>query len=485
MQELTKERISQMDGAELVEKVIDLFEYRDPLKREQLKFLMEERAKQLGMQRQFQRLLRAANAADRKLAEEYTAANASMNSGIALTFDAKGNPAETIDNYLAIFRGDERFSTFRFNTFKQTPEITENLTTRSWTNADDSQTLNYIERTYHLYHVEKFKHAMRVFCKERSYHPICEYIERLQWDGTPRVANFLAEWMGCENTDYTREVSRLIFASGIHRIYEPGIKYDSVPVLIGTKQGEGKSMIVRWLAIRDEWYSELTVFESKEGVEAIQGAWICELGELLAVVRAKEVEAIKSYITRQADKYRVPYAERPEIFPRQCIFIGTTNKEQFLADKTGNRRWLPVHVNMNGYELFKKEKECREYIIQCWAEARAKYNEPFMCDLAPNPKLLDVIRAKQQSAEEDDWREGMIEAYLDNKKPGDSVCTMELYQKALQMGAFDKPTAAEQAAIRLIMQKFPEWKRTGTMRFKEYGVARGWILDSGADQLPF
>lgn len=484
MQELTKERIGQMDSAELADNVISLFDFKDIVKREQYALIMAERAKELGIQRSFQRLFRAADAADRKNAEEYTAANAAMNSGISLVYDSKGNPAETIDNYLAIMRGDDYFRTLRFNQFRMTPEITRDLMVCDWSDGEDAAAMHHMEKAYHIYHQPKYKQAFKMLCMERGYHPIRDYIDGLTWDGIPRIENFLTEWMGCENSPYTKEVSRLIFAGGIHRIYEPGIKFDSVPVLIGAKQGEGKSTLVRWLAIKDEWYSELTVFDGKEGIEAIQGTWICEIGELLAMVRAKEVESIKSYITRQVDKYRVPYAERPESLARQCVFIGTTNKESFLSDKTGNRRWFPVRVDMNGYELFKKEKECRDYIIQCWAEARSKYDEQFT-SLAPRYDLLDIIRQKQQAAEEEDWREGMIEAYLDNKEPGDSVCTMELYQKALQMGAFDKPTAAEQAAIRLIMQKFPEWKRTGTMRFKEYGVARGWTLDSGADQLPF
>jgi predicted P-loop ATPase len=485
MQELTKETIRSMNREELVDNVVDLFRYRDVLKREQLAVFMEERAKELGMQRAFQRLLKAANDADKKLADEYTAANASMHSGIQLTFDAKGKPAETIDNYLQIFRVDDKFRTLRYNQFKQVPEITENLETRIWAPADDSEALHYIERKYEIYHPERYRHAMRVFYRERGYHPVREYIDSLKWDGVPRVEHFLTKWMGCENTDYIQEVSRLMFAGGIHRIYEPGIKFDTVPVLIGTKQGEGKTMLLHWLAIKDDWYSELTVFDGKEGIEAIQGTWICEIGELLAVARAKEVEAIKSYITRQADKYRVPYAERPETFHRQCIFIGTTNNEQFLSDKTGNRRWLPVHVKMNGYELFKQEKECRAYIEQCWAEARAKYNDEFT-ELAPRYELLDVIRQKQQDAEEEDWREDMIETYLSKKKPGDCICTMQLYQEALNMSEYDKPSPAEQKAIRLIMQKFPEWERTSApVYFAKYGSTRGWKKKDDADDLPF
>jgi predicted P-loop ATPase len=488
MEQLTKERISEMGESELADNVVSIFDLPDPIKREQVSLLMSARAKELGISRAFERLLRAANNAENKLSSEYTQANRQPDSGVSLQYDSKNRPAETIDNYLAILRNDEHFSTVRFNQFTISPEITERLKTRNWQDVDDSSSMQYIESAYGLYNQPKYEHSIRMLCKERAYHPVRDYIDALKWDGTPRIESFLTEWMGCEDSDYSKEVSRLIFAGGIHRIYGPGCKFDSVPVLIGTKQGEGKSTLVRWLAIKDDWYGELTTIEGKEGIEAIQGTWICEISELLAMVRSKEVEAAKAYITRQVDKYRVPWDKRPSTAPRQCIFIGTTNKERFLTDKTGNRRWFPIHVNSDGYELYKREKECRAYIVQCWAEAKAKYSDEFT-KLAPNYKLLDTIRQKQQAAEEDDWREGMIEDYLSKKRPGDTVCAMELYQEALKMGEYNKPSPAEQSAINLIMQKFPLWERTDKpVRFHKYGVSRGWTYTPGMltdDEVPF
>ena len=117
-----------------------------------------------------------------------------------------------------------------------------------------------------------------------------------------------------------------------------------MPVLIGTKQGEGKSTLVRWLAMKDDYFTEVTEIEGQKGMEAVEGAWICEMGELLALTKAREIEAVKSYLTRLADRYRRPFDRRVTDHKRQCIFIGTTNKEQFLTDKTGNRRFYPVKV---------------------------------------------------------------------------------------------------------------------------------------------
>ena len=236
--------------------------------------------------------------------------------------------------------------------------------------------------------------------------------------------------MKAEDSKYTREVSRLIFAGGINRLYDPGCKFDDVPVLIGTTQGEGKSSIVRWLALQDEFYSEVTEIEGQKGIEQLEGAWMCEIAELLALTKAKEQEAVKSYITRQKDKYRRPYDRQTTEYPRRCTFIGTTNNEQFLKDKTGNRRFYPVKVHSSGYWLFDHETECREYIRQCWAEAKAKYDKREMPNYA-DKELRDAYKAAQDRAMEDDWRIGVIEEYLSRKSVGALVCIKQIANEAL------------------------------------------------------
>ena len=107
----------------------------------------------------------------------------------------------------------------------------------------------------------------------------------------------------------------------------------------------------------------------------MEGAWICELSELLGLTKAKEVEAVKSYITKLVDRYRRPFDRRTTDHKRQCIFIGSTNRSAFLTDKTGNRRFYPVEVHSSGYDLFDHEAEIRNDIIQVWAEANNKISD--------------------------------------------------------------------------------------------------------------
>lgn len=263
------------------------------------------------------------------------------------------------------------------------------------------------------------------------------------------------------------EVSRLIFAGGIHRIYEPGSKFDIVPTLIGN-QGCGKSTFVRWLAMNDENFTEVTEIEGQKGMEILDNVWIAELSELLALKKVKEVEAIKSYLSKLFDKYRPAYARFIINRKRKCIFIATTNKEEFLTDKTGNRRFFPVLVKSDAKDLFDREKEVKLYIKQCWAEALYKYKENKLPNVEEN-KLKEEIKQKQREAMEDDYREGLILEYLKDKK---TTCVLELWQNALSN--YIKPTKKDSNEIGDIMNNIYTWEKKGNKRFSDFGIQKCW-----------
>ena len=235
----------------------------------------------------------------------------------------------TSESFVKILCQDPQFANIRFNELRNQVEDLGDNWYQPWTDVDDARARTYIESKYGIYNLKKFDDAFRLYVSSKSYNPVKSIIEGITWDGKSRIYDFLSEWMRADNTAYTREVSRLIFAGGIHRLYNPGCKFDEMPVLIGTRQGEGKSTIVRWLAIDDEFFSEVTEFEGQKGIEALEGAWICEVSELLAMTRAKDVEAVKSFITRQNDRYRMPFDKRVTDHKRRCIFIGTTTKSSF------------------------------------------------------------------------------------------------------------------------------------------------------------
>ena len=476
------------------------------VEKNQVRGIFISRAMQLGtdavkiLNKIFDQLEKADRLSEEE-AQKVSNYNAANEFPVYLDLDKNGVPVSSLNNYQRIMFFDPQYEKYHYNLLKAAPEIhlIENgkLTIKDWEDADEAESQRYIEEQYKMYSDQKHKKALLLLFQEREYNPVMDIVEALPaWDGTERIGAFLTKWMGCEDSDYTREVSRLIFAGGINRLYEPGCKFDDVPVLIGTKQGEGKSSIIRWLAINDNYYSEVTQFEGKESIEQLEGAWICEISEMLALNKTSEQEAVKAFITRQIDKYRKPYARSPSSLPRRCVFIGTTNNRRFLKDKTGNRRFYPVEVNMDGYALHDIEQECREYILQCWAEARDKYKRGEMKNFA-NRDLVATYRAVQDAAMEDDWREGAINEYLAKFSKGDRVCIRMVAREALTMQdeTPKDPTKKDAHEIGVMIDKNPEWRRlNGMYKINNvYGRQKGWEKIVGSesdgedyyDELPF
>jgi len=467
---LTPEAIEAMDAGDLIGRAVDVYDY-DPLVRAPLLALMRIQAKKLKIATILEGVFKVYEEAEKA---NSIAALPSASAGIVpLECDARGNPFKTITNFLRVMRGDPFYAGLQYNLLRNTQEIVDGGKIRLWEKTDDARSREFVERAYGIHNEKKHGDALALRFRDRPYHPIRDLIEPVAWDGVERIPTFLHRWMRCEDTDYTREVSRLIFAGGIHRVYQPGCKFDDMAVLID-KQGSGKTTLVKWLAMEDRFYREVTVIEGNKGMEALDGAWVCEVGELLALVRAREQEAIKSYLTRQVDVYRKSYDERISENPRQCIFIGTTNKQQFLTDKTGGRRFYPVQCASDGYWLYGHESEIKAEIVQCWAEALAKMRKGDMPPYA-NPDLIGKIREQQEGAQEDDYRVGLIAKYLRDK---DIVCGIELWEEALDNKPV-KPTRRDSMDISEIMQGMDGWTRSqGRPYLPKYGRQRVWERES-------
>ena len=456
-----------------------LQEISEPEEKERLQALLELRARDLNIEKQFRRVIKQYNTAQEHLADYYRRQNAKQRATIDLDFDGTGRPLSTVENFLRVIENDPKFKGLKFNLLTYSPEQERNGKTERWTDADDAETRRYIEKEYKFHSVQKCDDALRIVFAQNQYHPVRDIVNGLKWDGTSRIYDFLHTWSKCDDTAYTREVSRLIFAGGIHRLYNPGCKFDDMPVLIGTRQGEGKSTLVRWLALEDGYFAEVNEFEGQRGIEAVEGAWICEVSELLAMTRTKEQEAVKSYLTRLNDRYRMPFDKRVTDHPRQCVFIGTTNKEQFLTDKTGNRRFYPVKVYQNGYDLFDHEAEIKQYIRQCWAEAKALYDRDEIQPFADR-KLIADIRQMQDEATEDDYRVGLVASYLEDKR---ETCVLDLWKNALG-NEFLKPLKKESQELGVIMQSMEGWKKQDNpKRFYALGLQRWWAREDEQEDL--
>lgn len=364
----------------------------------------------------------------------------------------------------------------RFNEFKNNLEWDG----RDFKNSDLLNIVSYLDRIYGLRDTNLIWNSLNRPDNVIKYHPIKDIIEDEEWDGVPRIDEFFKNICKTvvkdeESKIYYREVARMLFYGGISRLYEPGAKFDYMIIFKG-KQGTCKTTLVRLLALDDSAYTEVTTIDGQAGIELVTGSWMCELAELLAMVKAREVENIKAFITRQYDKYRPPYARTSEVVPRSCIFIGTTNEIQFMSDMTGNRRYLPVEINTDATEFFNNIEDIKEYILQCWREAFYKYihGEIYTTIPAEYYKILEDVR---EYYVDDNPIEGLVRGYLAELPVGYEICGLEIFTKCFN-GIRSKFTSNDSKTIATIMNKYPNWVRHNDRKsFTEqgYGQQRYWV----------
>ena len=186
------------------------------------------------------------------------------------------------------------------------------------------------------------------------------------WDGVPRIDTFLCNYMGAENNEYVRAVGAYMWTALAGRVLEPGCQVDMVPILEG-KQGVRKTSAVKAIVPHKELFCNVSFTEKDDDLaRKMRGRLIAEIGELKGL-HSRDLETIKEFIVRTDENWIPKFKEFGTTFPRRLIFIGTTNQAEFLADETGNRRWLPVHVEWCDVDRIKADRN------QLWAEARERF----------------------------------------------------------------------------------------------------------------
>lgn len=447
-----------------------------------------------------------------------------VNWQIKLELDKNGGISESLTNFVTILRYDQRLHEIAYNehscgiSIRDAELLPWEQLKPGWSDADLASLTAYLDRVYHIFSPSKLKNALLTITAERSFHPIQEYLEGLPaWDGKKRLETLLIDYLGAEDSSYVRAVTRKTLVAAVARVYEPGIKFDTVLVLSGP-QGIGKSMFFAKLG--GVWFSDsLTISDmrDKTGAEKLQGFWIMEIGEMNGIKKV-DVETVKSFASRQDDKFRVAYGTVVESHPRQCVICGTSNSQHFLRDVTGNRRFWPVQVT----------GECEKHpwnmdkalLEQIWAEAQTLYNAGE--ELILNGTDAEMAAEKQQEALENDDREGLVREYLDKLLPADwaklslsekrmylagdefttqnragvaprdKVCNLEIWAECFgrEPANIRKQDSYE---LNAIMAKLDGWKRydgnkSGKLSFKDYGSQIAYVRTAIADddeELPF
>ncbi len=265
--------------------------------------------------------------------------------------------------------------------FKKNPDIwqdkiEDSLIGRKWSDSDTSALAIALSAPRHLggygtdFSQLDLQQAMLLASGRRKFNPVLDKINLAVWDGVPRVDSLFIDWLRVEDNPYHRELARVWCVAAITRLYEPGHKFDLVPI-IGGGQGGGKSSFIEMLAMGFSGILAADFESTQKMVESTRGRWVLEMSELKGLSRSG-VEDVKQFISATSDTVRLAYRANEEDFPRRFVIMGTTNQDEYLKDTTGNRRYCPVksplndrdRIDFKGFELV---------IPQIWAEAQAIY----------------------------------------------------------------------------------------------------------------
>ena len=309
--------------------------------------------------------------------------------------------------------------------------------------------------------------AMEAVARKNPYHPIRDYLAPLaaEWDGTERIAHWLTDFCGAEDSDYTRAVAAKTLIGAAKRALQPGCKVDTMLVLVGP-QGAKKSTLVRVLG--RGWTSDTPIeIGNKDGYEALRGAWIVELPEL-AGMGGKDVERLKAFFSSPIDTYRPPYGRKPVRRQRSCVFIGSTNDADFLKDATGSRRFWCIQVTDIDIEAF------AAVVDQLWAEAtlRALEGAPHWLD---ETESVAAAEAAEAFTSIDPWEDEI----RNRIHAGDleSVHTNDVYDW-LDVKSKDQHAGTAQRLVRVFCGRL-RWQRPANPFWNGGRKGRGFKCGNG------
>lgn len=416
----------------------------------------------------------------------------------------------TIDNIRIILDGDPLLKgRFALNQFAGRGEVLAALPwntsgkRRLWSDTDNNGLYWYLERYWGITSRGNIDSALDIHASSHAFNEVQEYINGLQWDGTPRLDTLFIDFLGAADTEYNRAVCRKSFTAAIARAMTPGCKFDNMLILAGP-QGIGKSTLLDKMSLG--WFNDsIRTFEGKEASELLQGVWLIEIAELDAF-RKTDIARIKQFLSLRADRYRAAYGRHVRETPRCCVFFGTCNEVEFLQDTTGNRRFWPVDVGEIPYSKTVWKDLTDDYIRQVWAEAKTRWQAGESLYLSGTVEA--EAKVKQEEHREASAREGLIQAFVEKQIPSDwgkwgidrrrdfwagqlhtqdgqsvelvdrdRICAVEVWCELFN-GSIKDLKNTDTREINAVLSNLKGWKRFGgPVRFGPYNSQRGFYKE--------
>jgi hypothetical protein len=370
-----------------------------------------------------------------------------------LTFDARGRYASTISNVSHVLAGSAELR-LGYDSFRGEIMLAP-AGTEEWRPLDDVAITRLLksfeQQNFAPIAVDTMRRAIDDVSHNHEFDSAILWLDSLRWDGTQRIDRFLPEYGACDDSEYARAVGAYLWTALAGRVLDPGCKADMVPVFIGPQGTARKTSTVEALVPSPEHFVDLDLYtRDADLARLMRGRLVAELSELRGLAK-RDLESLKSFITRSSDDWRPIYKEFYVSYQRRLVFIGTTNHQEFLQDDTGNRRWLPVEVRQFNRERVIADRE------QLWAEGAVRFRESGIAWQAAE-RLAPTVHGKHMIS--DSW-DALVGQWLETP-PGPNIggprtppCerqfTMrDVLEGALKLTPQQMNRAAEQRAARVL-----------------------------------
>ena len=395
-------------------------------------------------------------------------------------------------NVLASFKADDQLSLYlKHNDFSQEHELLKDIKIGNTffkkgelPSNFDSVVKVYFESVLGVaYSNQAMLDGMETFFSERSYNPVISYMERAaeNWDGRKRIDRMLQVYLGADDNPLISKIAEMWLVGAVAKVYDPFVKFDYVLDLVGG-QGVGKTSLLQKLG--GKWYTDsVTDFANKDNYDIMLKSLIVNDDEMVASNRMSFAET-KAFISKTSLRFRKPYMKRTEEFAKNFVLARTTNQKEYLKDKTGERRFLPVLANIDNQKKHPMEIE-PETIEQIWGEAVTIYRAgaDLMFD-KETEEQLEIYRETFMYRDEvelqvleylempipDNWSSWSIQQqhqytskYFDNSgefeagtKKLEKVSTREMMYNLFMRNSNDKKLSTK---INMIMDNHPGWEK--------------------------